>query len=106
MWWSVCARKPANTSIIRAYSFFSSAEQLVPVLHVGIVPRQLRVLRDDAQLLLLRERLLAIGVPAVVELALVLVRPFLRHVMRRVAGAGAEVQEERLVRAPPAWSRR
>ena len=72
--------------------------QVVPLLHVGIVARQLGVLGDDAQLLLPREHLLAVGVPAVVELALVLVGPFLRHVVRRVVGAGGEVQEEGLVR--------
>ena len=72
--------------------------QRVPVLHVGIVAREFGVLRDDAQLLLPREHLLAVGIPAVVELALVLVRPLLGHVMRRVHRAGAEVHEERLVR--------
>ena len=71
--------------------------QLRPVLHVGVVPRQLGVLGHDAKLLLLREHPLAIGVPAVVELALVLVGPLLRHVMGGVVGAGREVEEERLV---------
>ena len=52
--------------------------ELVPLLHVGVVPRQHGVRGDDAQLLLPREHLLAVGVPAVVELALVLVGPFLR----------------------------
>ena len=42
--------------------------------------------------------LLAVGVPAVVERALVLVGPLLGHVVRRVRRAGAEVQVERLVR--------
>ena len=41
---------------------------------------------------------LAIGFPAVVELALVLVGPFLGHMVRRVHGAGAEVHEEGLIR--------
>ena len=59
---------------------------------------QLRVLRDDTELLLPGQRLLAELVPATVELALVLVRPLLRHVMRRVGRAGGEVHEERLVR--------
>ena len=40
---------------------------------------------------------LALLVPAVRELALVLVDPFLRHVVRRVRGARREVDEERLV---------
>ena len=52
---------------------------------------------NDAELLLPREGLFAQLVPAVVELALVLVGPFLGHVMRRVGGAGREVDEERLV---------
>ena len=55
------------------------------------------VLRDDAELLLPREGLLAQLVPALVELALVLVRPFLRDVVRRVGRARREVDEERLV---------
>ena len=46
----------------------------------------------------LRERDLALLVPAVRELALVLLDPVLRHVMRRVRGARREVDEERLVR--------
>ena len=46
----------------------------------------------------LREHLLAIDVPAVVELALVFVGPFLRHVMGRVVRARREIEEERLVR--------
>ncbi len=71
--------------------------QLAPVLHVGVVTRQHGVLRDDAELFLLGEHLLTIGVPAVVELALVLVGPLLRDVMRRMLGAGREVDEERLV---------
>ncbi len=63
-----------------------------------LVPRrQLCVRRDHAELLLPRERLLAHGVPALVELALVLGRPLLGHVMRSVRRAGREVGEERLV---------
>ena len=53
--------------------------------------------RDDAEFLLPCEGLLAQLVPALVELALVLVGPFLRHVMRRVRRAGREVGEEWLV---------
>ena len=59
---------------------------------------QLRVGRDDAELLLARERLLAQRVPAAVEGALVPRRPLLGHVVRRVRRAGGEVHEERLVR--------
>ena len=61
------------------------------------MPRQHRVLGDDAEFLLPREHLLAVGVPAVVELALVLVGPFLGHLVGRMVGAGREVEEERLV---------
>jgi hypothetical protein len=59
--------------------------------------RQDRIRGDDAQLFLARERLLAQLVPALIELALVFLDPVLRHVVRRVAGAGREVHEERLV---------
>ena len=52
---------------------------------------------DDPQLLLAREGLLAVGLPAVVELAGVLVGPLLGHVVRRVRGPEAEVQVEGLV---------
>ena len=53
---------------------------------------------DDAELLLPGQRLLAELVPALVELALVLGDPLLRHVVRSVRGARGEVDEERLVR--------
>ena len=58
---------------------------------------ELAVLRDDTELLLPGESLLAQLVPALVELALVLIRPFLRHVVRGMRCAGREVSEERLV---------
>ena len=59
---------------------------------------QLCVLRDDAELLLARERLLAELVPALVELALVLGRPLGRDMVRGVRRARRVVDEERLVR--------
>ncbi len=59
--------------------------------------RQHGVLRNDAQLLLPGDGFFAELVPAAVELALVLVRPFLRHMVRRVRRAGREVHEEGLV---------
>ena len=59
---------------------------------------QLGVRRYDAELLLALERLLAVGVPAVVELALVLVGPLLGDVVRGVAAAGGVVDEPRLLR--------
>ena len=49
------------------------------------------------ELLLPRERALALDVPAVVELAGVLVGPLQRDVVRRVRGPRREVDEERLV---------
>src|SRR5262245_3000292 len=76
-------------------------------LHLGIdrVPGrdplvalgELAVLRDDAQFLLFREGALAHLVPAVVERALVLVRPCLRDVVWGVRRPWREVHEERLV---------
>ncbi len=71
--------------------------QRVPVGDVRVVARELGVRGDDAQLLLAGEGLLAVGVPAVVELAGVLVGPLLGHVVRRVRRAEAEVQVEGLV---------
>ena len=59
--------------------------------------REDRVGRDPAQLLLPREHALAVGVPAVVELALVLVGPFLVDLVRAVPRARRPVQEEGLV---------
>ncbi len=53
--------------------------------------------RNNAQLFLFLESDLALLVPAMGELALVLVDPLLRHVVRRVGSAGREVHEERLV---------
>ena len=70
---------------------------LVPGRDLLVARGELAVRRDDAQLLLPGEGLLAQLVPALVELALVLVGPLLRHVVRRVGGAGREVDEERLV---------
>ena len=60
--------------------------------------REFGILGDDAQFLLALENHLPVFVPAHVELALVLVRPLLGHVVRRVRGARAEIHEEGLVR--------
>ena len=62
------------------------------------MPGRLRVRGHDAQLLPPGEDPFPIGVPAVVELPRVPVRPLLRHMVRGVRGAGAVVQVERLVR--------
>ena len=59
--------------------------------------RELAVLRDHAQLLLTGEDLFTQRVPALIELALGLVGPLLRHVVWRVRRTGCEVDEERLV---------
>ena len=56
----------------------------------------LRAPGDDAHLQLLRVGKLALLVPAVVELALVLVTPVLRGMMRGVDARRAEVDEPRL----------
>ncbi len=70
--------------------------ELVPLLHIGVVPRQHGILGDDAQFLLPCEHLFAVGVPSVVELSLVLVGPFLGYLVGRVIGTRREVEEERL----------
>ena len=57
---------------------------------------ELGVLRDDPEALLAFEGLHAVGVPSVVELALVLVGPLLADVVRGVAAAGGVVHEPRL----------
>jgi hypothetical protein len=71
--------------------------QRVP-LRERVVRRQLRFRWHDAELLLARQRLLALDVPTVVETALVLVRPLTRHMMRGVAAAGGVVHEPRGLR--------
>ncbi len=70
---------------------------IVPGREGFVARRQLGVGGHDAEGLLTGERLLAQTVPALVELTLVLGRPGLAHVMRRVAAAGREVGEERLL---------
>ena len=60
-----------------------------PLGHVGIARRELGVGGQEPDLLLIREHGLAVGVPAHVELALVVVGPLLRDVVRRVAAPGA-----------------
>ena len=68
----------------------------VPGREGRVARGQLGVRRDHPELLLTGERLLAQLVPALVELTLVLVGPRVGHVMRRMATARGEVQEERL----------
>ena len=75
---------------------------VVPRRERLIARRQLRIGRDHPERLLPGERLLTQLVPALVELALVLRRPLLGHMMRGVAAARGEVREERLLRVLPA----
>ena len=70
----------------------------VPVLDGLGLGGELGAGGDDAELDLAGQRLLAELVPALVELALVLGDPLLRHVVRGVRGTRGEVGEERLVR--------
>ena len=65
---------------------------------VGVMPGQLGVGGHDTQFLRPGEDLLAVGVPARVELPGMPVRPLLRDMVRRVCRAEAQVQVERLVR--------
>ena len=71
---------------------------VIPGRDLLVARRQHGIGGNDAQFLLLVEGDLALLVPAVGELALVLLDPLLRHVMRRMRGARREVHEERLVR--------
>ena len=70
----------------------------VPRSHGRGPRRELRVLRNPALGLGARKGALAILVPAVVELALVLVGPLLHDLVRAVRCARRPVHEERLVR--------
>ena len=69
----------------------------VPRRHVVGARRELGVGGNPAHLLLPREDTLAIRVPAVVELALVLVGPFLEDLVRSVPCTRRPVQQEWLV---------
>ncbi len=70
---------------------------VIPGRDFGMALGEPAVRRDNTEFLLPGERLLAHVVPALVELALILVGPFPGHVMRRVRGARREVRKERLV---------
>src|SRR5690606_33239062 len=71
----------------------------VPGRDVRIVAGELGICRDDAKLLLPLQHPFAIDVPAIVEGAGVPLRPFRPHMMWRMHGAWAEIQEERLLRS-------
>src|ERR1700733_6465455 len=70
----------------------------IPGRNFSVPLRQGAVLRYNAELLLACKRFLAQLAPPLVELALVLVRPFLRNMMRGMSRPGSKVTEERLVR--------
>ncbi len=70
----------------------------VPRRHRRVPRRQLGPRRDHPHLQLPLVGPLAIGIPAAGELALVLLRPLLEHVVRPVHAARRPVHEERLVR--------
>ena len=70
---------------------------VVPRRDLGVSRGQLGALRDDTQLLLPGERLLAQRVPALGERAVVPIRPLRGDVMGRVRRPRCEVHEERLV---------
>jgi hypothetical protein len=78
-----------------------------PVLDEAGLARQRRVFRHHAQRLLPHQRFFAQLIPALIEFALVLLDPGLRHLVRRVRGTGCEVHEEgplgrqRLLRLQP-----
>ena len=94
---STCSTKPAKISISRRWNGRCASGMLS---HAGIDSARgvsFGVGRNPAELLLAREHALAIGVPAVVELALVLVGPLLADLVRPVRRAGRPVHEERLV---------
>ena len=77
--------------------FLLQERKRVP-LRQRIRPRgELGVRRDHAEPLLVGEDLLAQLLPAHVELALELVDPLLRRLVRRVGAAGHVIDEERLV---------
>ena len=71
----------------------------VPRRHRVGARRELSVRRNPTKLFLALEDALAHGVPAVVELAFVLVGPLLEDVVRPMRRAGRPVHEKRLVRS-------
>ena len=72
---------------------------VVPRGDLGVAGGQLGVGRDDPELLLPGEGALALHVPAVGELARVLVGPLLRHVVRGVRRARARSRRRTACRA-------
>ncbi len=91
-------QEPGIDLHLPAQDGFQILRHLVPGRNLLVAGGQLAIGRNDTERLLPGERRFAQLVPAVVELALVLVGPFRWHVVRRVRGAGREIDEERLVR--------
>ncbi len=69
--------------------------QILPRTHAGIVRREPRVARDDADLLLVREPLVARGVPSGIEAAAILFEVAAGRLMGRVRRAEGQIEEER-----------
>src|SRR6266536_5011840 len=76
---------------------FERLRHLVPRRDFAVACSEFAVWRDHTQFFLPRDRLFAQLVPALIELALVLVGPFLRYMVWRMCCTGREVDEERLV---------
>ena len=72
--------------------------QLVPGLDVRIAIRKDRIGGNHAKFLLALKDLFAISIPALVELALVLIAPVFVYLVRSMSGARRVIEEERLVR--------
>src|SRR5215471_16874966 len=89
--------KPGKYFHHAGINFLFRGGQWLPLGHIGIVARELSLSRNDPKLLLSREGPFAQLVPTVVKFALVLVGPFLRHVMRRVSRSWAKIHKEGLV---------
>ena len=83
--------------------FLLVIRELVPILNGFRFGRELRALRDDAQLDLPSQSLFAELVPPSIELALVLGDPFLRDMMGRMRGAGGEVRKNGLSGVSDFW---
>ena len=94
---SVYDRNAAKHSMKRAATAWSSGVEVVPRGHPVRPRRQLRAFGEQPALDLAREGRVAPRVPAHVEVTLVALDPFGGRVVRRVARAGREVAEERLL---------
>src|SRR5436190_10195546 len=78
--------------------FFYFRRYAVPGWEHRITRSKLGSRRNNAELLLPCERLLAQLVPTLIEFALVFIAPFLRHLVWRMSRTRREIEKERLVR--------